>query len=363
MFPYEPPEGRGPDPNEPYPGIGASLLLTMMGMVASVFTAIALLGLGELAAQGIGRAIGFGAVASLALQRIPPPQARRLGLRKLAPDALPLILCLVPAVLLMSELDNYAYDWAPDEPTLLESLSPPAVEPPAATEDGAPTLSDAGRASGDGDAPKGALDRDAEPGTADGEEADAASRADRRLIDPDDPWSMIQGLILMVLVVPLIDGFFFYGVLQQGLVRRMGLWQGVLLAGLFWMLMRDFPITGPTRFVVGSISLLGMGWLLGMVRIATGSVLGPIALSSGWAAIGFYSAAYRGVVDWPGMNVEGTHLPTTLVLASLGIVAWATWTTLREAQRRYAETVEDEPTDDGRPTRTRVQDLRPPDPD
>ena len=103
MFPNEPEDPRRrADPREAYPGIGSSLLLMMMGMIASVFTAVALLGLGELAAQSIGRAIGFGAVASLALQRIPPPHGPRLGLRRLEPEAIPLILCLVPAALLMS---------------------------------------------------------------------------------------------------------------------------------------------------------------------------------------------------------------------------------------------------------------------
>ena len=90
MFPNEPddPNDRQrPEQREPYPGIGSSLLLMLMGMVASVFTAVALLGLGELAAQGIGRAIGFGAVASLALQRIPPPHGPRLGLRARTPES------------------------------------------------------------------------------------------------------------------------------------------------------------------------------------------------------------------------------------------------------------------------------------
>ena len=350
MFPYQPPEDGSPDPNEPYPGIGASLLLVIMAMFASVFTAVALLGLGEIAAQGIGRTIGFGAVASMAIQRIGPPQGRRLGLRRLEPDAIPLILCLVPAVFLMSELDNYAYDWAPDEPNLLESLAPaPSPEDAADTDPGTGTsaLAEAGEAD--------TTDSDAE--------ATDAGGGERRLIDPEDRWSVLQGLILIAGLVPLIDGFFFFGVIQQGLVRKLGLFQGVFFAGLFWMLMRDYPVTGATRFMVGTVSLLGMGWLLGMVRIATGSVLGPILLSSGWAAIGFVAGAYEGVIDWPGMNVEGTHLPFTLVLASLGIVAWATWTIVGEAKRRHEAFVAAEPAPDGRRTRTNVHELRPPDED
>lgn len=353
MFPTEPPEDRRPDPNEPYPGIGASLVLVMMAMFASVFTAIALLGLGEIAAQGIGRTIGFGAVASMAIQRIGPPQGRRLGLRRLEPDAIPLILCLVPAVFLMSELDNYAYDWAPDEPNLLERLAPPPAEEvtPDSVVVGEPTAI----AESVGVDTEDADDADDEPRPGEGVE--------RRLIDPDDSWSVLQGLILIAGLVPLIDGFFFFGVLQQGLVRKLGLFQGVFFAGLFWMLMRDYPVTGATRFVVGTVSLLAMGWILGMVRVATGSVLGPILLSSAWAAIGFVSGAYAGVIEWPGMNVDGTHLPFTLVLASLGIVAWATWTIVGEATRAHEQHVADEPAKDGRRTRTHVHELRPPDGD
>ncbi|MGB0619317.1 MAG: lysostaphin resistance A-like protein [Myxococcota bacterium] len=343
MFPNPDHDDDGPDPNEPYPGIGASLVLLVMAMVASVFTAVALLGLGEIAAQGIGRAIGFAAVASMAIQRIPPPHAQRLGLRRLEPEAVPLILCLVPAVFLMSELDNYAYDWAPDEPSLLEALAPPVAEDDAAVD--APAMSD-------------------EDDDAESEENLVEDAPVRQWIDPSDPWSFLQGLILIAALVPLIDGFFFFGVLQQGLVRRLGLFQGAFFAGLFWMLMRDYPITGATRFMVGTVSLLAMGWLLGIVRVATGTVLGPILLSSGWAAIGFVSGAYTGLIEWPGMNVEGTHLPFLLVVGSVGIVAWATWTVVGEAVRQHeaAQVAEGTgPPEDGRRTRTNVHELRPPD--
>ena len=56
-----PPQGE--DPNQPYPGVGAALLLTIMAVFASVFTGIAFFGLGALTAYGVGRAVGVGAVA------------------------------------------------------------------------------------------------------------------------------------------------------------------------------------------------------------------------------------------------------------------------------------------------------------
>ena len=53
-----PPQGE--DPNQPYPGVGAALLLTIMAVFASVFTGIAFFGLGALTAYGVGRAVGGG---------------------------------------------------------------------------------------------------------------------------------------------------------------------------------------------------------------------------------------------------------------------------------------------------------------
>lgn len=359
MFPSpeDTPPG-GPNPNDPYPGPGSALLMMMMAMIGSVFTAVALLGLGELSAQGLGRAIGFGAVASLALPRIPQPHSRLLGFRPLSGDAIPLLLCLVPAMLLMSELDNFAYDWDPDAPDLIESLAPPeaaTANEPSASAPGTDPI----------DAAPVDVDDSAEDIAEAARTAVAEANPDRKLIDPNDPVSMIVGFLLMVLLVPAVDAVFFFGVIQQGLVRRMGFLPGILFTGLFWMLMRDFPITSAVRFFAGSISLLGLGWLLAISRIATGSLLGPILVSSGWAALGFFSSAYRGVIDWPGMNVEGTHLPITITLACLGIVGWATWTLLGEATKRADELahIDASPPDEQRRTRTRVEELRPPDPD
>ena len=61
------------DPNQSYPGLGAALLLTIMAVFASVFTGVAFFGLGALAAYGIGRAVGVGAVATMAAQRVGEP--------------------------------------------------------------------------------------------------------------------------------------------------------------------------------------------------------------------------------------------------------------------------------------------------
>ena len=66
-------------------------------------------------------------------------------------------------------------------------------------------------------------------------------------------------------------------------------------------------------------------------------VLGSITLASIWAAIGLGSLALQDRLDLPGMNVEGTHLPWTVTLASTFIVAWAASSLYREADQRFTQ--------------------------
>jgi membrane protease YdiL (CAAX protease family) len=328
-----PPE---PDPNDPYPSVRAAFALTLMALVASFFTTVALFEFGALAAYGVGRAVGVGAIASMAAQRVAEPQAARLGLRRLEWEAIPLILCLIPTILLMSEIDNYAFDYAGDEPSLLESLEGLNAEHSAVGTEDSDTPASGSEPESSAQALINEYESNSEGPTATGQDGPP------RMIDPEDPASMIQGFIVMVGIIPIVDCFLFFGVIQQGLIRRMGLVRGALIAGLFWMLMRDVPVLGMTRFLIGSVALLGLGWLLGVVRVATGSILAPILLASAWAAVGFFSLASQGVIDVEGMNVDGTHLPVLVTIASAVMVAWAGSTMFQEAQKQHAvEAAED----------------------
>jgi hypothetical protein len=345
-MPSRPPE----DPRQPFPGLGTSFLLILAAIFASVFTGVAFFGLGALAAYGVGRAIGVGAVSSMAAQRVGEPQAERLGLRRLEADAIPVILCLIPAMLLLSELDNYAYDWAGDEPDVLERLEqqrgegasfeassgdeqwnePSYVEAPTAVmeQDGADLV------------PEVAYDEEGRPlseggaGSMAGGSAVGQSEAiepGSAIFDPEDPFSLLQAFVVMVGIIPIVDVFLVFGVIQQGLVRRLGAYRGIAFAALFWMLLRPVPLMGTTQFLVVSVGTLGLGALLGLVRLATASVGGPILLASGWAAVQFVGLATLETLPMPGLNVPGTHLPVLVLLASIVTVVWATVTLLRVA--------------------------------
>ena len=327
------------DSNGPYPDVRGAFTLTLLAMLAAAFTGVAFLDFGLLAAVGIGQAIGVGAVATMGAKRVAEPQAERLGLRALDLKNVPAILCLAPAVLLASELDNFAADWS-DNPSAIEIL---ADEPDEA---------DFGS--------EGALENtssNSEIEVEGSQEIQGASEFEQRgdgkleselqtpLINPDDPWSLLSAFVVMVGISPVVEEFLFRGVIQQGLVQRLGLVRGVTMVALLWTLLRPAPIAGFSRFVAAAIASFGLGWALGIVRIATGSILGSILLAASWAAIGLASVALEGRMELPGMNIQGTHLPLSITLVSALLVGCAGWTIYQEADRQNRSPIKSLPGD------------------
>jgi hypothetical protein len=248
--------------------------------------------------------------------------------------------------LIASELDNFAYDWSPtasvtsDAATAAATATGESAAPAAravTTSTGTATQTDTEAAKPPIAAAEQPPDAAAKPETkaAKSEPRDAKPAAETEppvpLIDPDDPFSLMEGVIVAVGIAPVIHEFLFRGVLQQGLVAQLGILRGVTLTALLWTMLRPVPAASPARFAASFVAWFAMGWLLGMVRIATGSILGSTLLASLWAAVGFASFALEGRVDVPGMNVEGTHLPVAVTVASVAIVAWAGMKVLEKA--------------------------------
>lgn len=317
----------GKDSGQPYPDVRGAFTLTLLAMLAAAFTGVAFIDFGLLAAVGIGQAIGVGAVATMGAKRVAEPQAERLGLRALDLSSVPAILCLAPAILLVSELDNFAADW---------SGTTNGIEITAERPEGVDYEASSPFEAGYEDPEAGAareLPRAEDPL----QEQDGAEDAEPSvsLIDFDDPWSLLSAFIVLVGISPVVEEFLFRGVIQQGLVQRLGLLRGVTMVALLWTLLRPAPITGFTRFFAAAIASFGLGWALGIVRIATRSILGSILLAAIWAAIGLGSIALEGRVELPGMNIEGTHLPWSVTLASALLVGWAARAVYQEAKRRF----------------------------
>ncbi|MFK7895445.1 MAG: lysostaphin resistance A-like protein [Myxococcota bacterium] len=376
-----PPGGDDRDPNAPYPDVRGAFMLTLFAMLAAAFTGVFFIDFGILAALGVGQALGVGAVATMAAQRVPEPQAKRLGLSALDPAMIPVILCLVPAVLLVREADNYAWDWfGDDRPAAVNERVMPTQpdmdaggdqdfgESKPGSEIGRGVDTDSGQSFGReslydyerrfdeaieaGDGPGTVSVTSGAPGSAAGGETGNDEDL-KKIFNPDDPFSLLQAFIVLVGIAPIVEEFLFRGVIQQGMIARLGLIRGISLAALMWTLLRPVQITNGGRFVVAALASFGLGWALGVVRVACGSVLGPIVLAAAWSVIGLGSLALQGRMDLPGMNVEGTHLPMGVMLASLGLVAWAGSALFREAEEAYAkdelyqETDGDGQSDDG----------------
>ena len=244
-------------------------------------------------------------------------------------------------MLLASELDNFAYDWSPpaleaEKPaaksdSTVEAKSDSNTEANAsdtAAQTGAPATADQPAKTGaSSDAKTPTTDEPTKTATKmPAKTAPSKAPAEEEpepLLDPSDPFNMMEAFIVSVGIAPVIHEFLFRGVIQQGLIGQLGLARGITLTALLWTMVRPVPSTSPARFAAAFLAFFAMGWLLGLVRTASGSILGSILLASLWAAVGFASIALDGRTSLPGMNVEGTHLPAELTIVSLAVVGWA----------------------------------------
>ena len=108
---------------EHFPSPFAALLLTIGGVAIATFATVFMMVMTgskpTVASLGIGEAIGLGAVASFAAQRVAAPHRERLGLRSFAPAYIPILLMLSPLAVVLSEMDN-----------VVRSILPPIEIPP-----------------------------------------------------------------------------------------------------------------------------------------------------------------------------------------------------------------------------------------
>ena len=217
---------------------------------------------------GIGEAIGVGAVASFAARRVAEPQRERLGLRGFDTRFVPLLVSLLPAIVLLSEIDN-----------ILRAVAPPPELP-------------------------------------------AEIRQMEKEFVGTGPVAMMQTILVAVGIAPVVEEWLFRGVIQQGLVAHLARVRGVVLtAGLYAMVH-----VGPSPSASGTLSpfitsfLLGV--VLGCVRLATGSVLAPILLSATISGLGLLVLHMDDAWPIDGLNVEGTHTSIVLLVPAALAVFW-----------------------------------------
>lgn len=245
-------------PAAPVPSpLGAAILTLLAWAIAISGWVLLLPDAGPAFSLAVGLCLGFGGVGTIAARSVPPPADLRLGLRGLALRfALPIAL-LLPAVVLASELDNLVRPLFPELP-LPEVAEDSAQDPEVA-----------------------------------------------RL-------AALEFVITLVLLRPVLEEFFFRGVVQQGLVASLGPVAGVIQTALLSGLASGglaLPF-GPDRAASAAVQAAFLGVLLGLLRHASGSLLAPIVAAVAMSAAGVvFAALLAEAVPIPGFNAGEGHTP------------------------------------------------------
>ena len=255
--------------------LGALLLTAAAWSVMVLVTLIATPAGGGLLGLSVGLVLGFGAGGTLAARGVPAPAERRIGLVGFAPRLVPPLLLLVPVVLLASELDN----------AIAAAFFP----------------------------------------TAKAAAKEAAS----------DALSTFEWVLFAVLLRPVLEEFFFRGVIQQGVVAALGPARGVLLTALLFALVRTSLFgTDAYHAVSFGAQALATGLLLGCVRLASGSILSCVLLETALEAAGVLSLVLREALPIAGFNAAGAHTPLVWLLPAGFSVASGLWLLARQARPR-----------------------------
>ncbi len=240
--------------------LGAVLLTAFAWSVLVLVTGLVAPAGGGALGLALGMLLGFGGAGTLAARALPPPAELRIGLVGFAPRLLLPLVLLVPVVLLASELDNQ----------LAAQLFPGAKAAAEATAAAEPALG---------------------------------------------PLDTLAGVLCGVLLRPVLEEFFFHGVVQQGVVAALGPGRGVLLAAALFALVRaSLFATDAYHATSFGLQALGIGAVLGFVRLASGSILPGVLLLTAIEGVGVLAFELRETLPIAGFNVGGAHTPAEWLL-------------------------------------------------
>lgn len=266
----------------PFPGPAAAIWLTLLASFSALFFMALVASGGDeqigTTAAAVGLAFGFGGVGTIAARAVPPPQAERLGLRGFRLGFLPPILLFLPTAILCSEIDNVAKVW----------LQPP--------------------------------------------DADAIQQRVAERLRLDDWLSAAETVILTVGIAPVIEEFFFRGVLQQGLVARLGALRGLALTALLFGVGHGSPELSAASWLVAASGTFLYGVAFGLLRLWSGSLLAPILLHMAVNGVGLLGIAFAEALPIPGYNAAGEHTPAFVLALSLASVGLAVWLGVRASR-------------------------------
>jgi len=253
----------------PFPTPLQAALLTLMGGFFATAIAVAVSdSVSPTAALGLGITFGFGAAGALGASSVPSPHGERVGLRGIALRHLLPILLLLPVAIVASEVDNVV------------KLLLPAPDAPAVAQE---TL---------------------------------------EKVPTDTRLALIETVVVVVGIVPIVEEWFFRGVVQQGMIANAGVRGGIFLTALLFAVGHGGPAVSPQSWAALLASTLVLGLAFGYARHMTGSIVAPILLHVGVNGLAVASLALPGRIVIPGYNAPGDHTPLALLVPSvLAVVA------------------------------------------
>jgi len=258
---------------KPFPGLLMACVLTLVAGLARFFWWPAVrLYADSLAATAITCALGFGLVGVLALPQVARPWAARLGLILPAPRWHLVTLLLVPSLILVMEFQAFL---------------------------------------------RHALGRPSSAGI---------YEWSHLLIDSSAGGAWLGPVLWFGIALPVLYEWFFRGVVQQGLVERLGERGGVALTSLLYT--AGFVGRGRASLAVALTVLLSVflcGILFGLVRRASGSLVPAALLHVGHNLLWILLIANVASLPIPALTVPGRRLPAIIVLPALVSVAAGLW--------------------------------------
>ena len=260
---------EGPTAPSPSP-LGAISLTGLAWGVMVLVTVLATPSTGGTLGIALGTVLGLGGAGTLGARAIPAPAEQRIGLTGFPLRLLLPVLLLAPYVLLVSELDNW----------IAELFPPP-------------------------------------------ESAASEAEADFALVG----LAAVELVLFLVLLRPVLEEFFFRGVVQQGVVAVLGTRRGIVLTALLFAVVRaSFGLGDTQRALTLAAQGFLEGLLLGGLRLASGSILPGVVLAMGTAGVGLLALATKEALVIPGFNDESAHTPLTwLVPAALSVGCGLVW--------------------------------------
>jgi membrane protease YdiL (CAAX protease family) len=151
----------------------------------------------------------------------------------------------------------------------------------------------------------------------------------------------IEGLLALELAVvqvglaPVLEEFFFRGVLQQGLIASGGAMRGVL--GTAFLSAIGHGYLEEQTWLAAMVSAFAAAIVFGYLRLASGSLLASILLSMAISVAGLTAMAFQHEIPIPGFNAPGAHTPIAWLLPATISVALGLLLLGRERARRDTE--------------------------